>query len=41
MEILDGNFGSRPLDEVFSYEEGWGLPSEADQHAVLQEMGLS
>lgn len=41
MEILDGNFGSRPLDEVFSYEEGWGLPSEADQHAVLRAMGLS
>jgi glutamate synthase (ferredoxin) len=38
MEILDGNFGSRPLHEVFAYEQGWGLPSEADGEAVLREM---
>jgi len=39
MEVLDGNFGSRPLHEVFGYQEGWGLPSEADGARVLKEMG--
>lgn len=34
MEILDGQFGSRPLDKVFGYQDGWGLPSEEDTHAL-------
>jgi hypothetical protein len=38
MEILDGNFGSRPLTEVFGYREGWELPSAADTDALLREM---
>ena len=37
--VVLGSFGSRPLAEVFGYEEGWGLPSEVDQRALLQEMG--
>ena len=36
MEILDGGFGSRPLREVFGYEVGWELPSEADTEKVLR-----
>jgi glutamate synthase domain-containing protein 2 len=39
MEILDGNFGSRPLSEVFGYEPGWELPAEADRREVLRMMG--
>ncbi len=38
MEVLDGHYGSRPLLEVFGYEDGWELPSEADATAVLQAM---
>ena len=34
MEILDGKFGSRPLYQVFGYEPGWELPSEADQEEI-------
>ena len=40
MEILDGNFGSRPLLDVFHYEDGWELPGEANAEAVLREMRL-
>ncbi len=39
MEILDGSYGSRPLREVFHYEPGWELPSEADASAVRLAMG--
>lgn len=38
MEILDGNFGSRPLLDVFGYQDGWELPSEDDRAAVLALM---
>lgn len=38
MEILDGNFGSRPLHDVFGYQSGWELPSEGDTTAVLKYM---
>ena len=38
MEILDGNFGSRPLYEVFGYRPGWELPRESDARALLTEM---
>lgn len=34
MEILDGQFGSRTLREVFGYEPGWELPSSEDVAAV-------
>ncbi len=39
MEILDGNFGSRPLSEVFDYQPGWELSSEADLAEVERLMG--
>jgi glutamate synthase domain-containing protein 2 len=39
MEILDGQFGSRPLEEVFGYQPGWGLPSQGDADALRLEMG--
>jgi len=38
MEILDGNFGSLPLSEVFGYQPGWELCSEADQAEVTRLM---
>ena len=41
MEILDGSFGSRPVNEVFGYRDDWGLPSEADRRTLLQEMGVA
>jgi len=40
MEILDGNFGSRPLSEVFDYQPGWELCSEADLAEVERLMGV-
>ena len=40
MEILDGNFGSRPLREVFKYEPGWGVPSAQQQAEALAAMGF-
>jgi len=36
MEVLDGSFGSRPLYEVFGYEQGWELPAQADADGVLR-----
>ncbi len=38
MEILDGSFGGRPLRDVFGYEPGWELPSEADRRAISKIM---
>lgn len=38
MEILDGQFGSRTLRDVFGYRAGWEFPSEADVAAVLPLM---
>jgi glutamate synthase domain-containing protein 2 len=38
MEILDGNFGSRPLSEVFGYQPGWELCSRADLAEVERLM---
>jgi len=39
MEILDGEFGSRPLREVFAYEPGWEIPRDEDAAAVRLAMG--
>jgi glutamate synthase (ferredoxin) len=39
IEVLDGNFGSRPLHEVFGYRSGWELPSASDIEAVRAAMG--
>ncbi|HEX9885526.1 MAG TPA: FMN-binding glutamate synthase family protein [Longimicrobiales bacterium] len=38
MEILDGNFGSRALWEVFQYQPGWELPRESDRREVARIM---
>lgn len=38
MEILDGQFGSRPLREVFGYGGGWELPSDAQTQALREAM---
>ena len=33
LDILDGEFGTRPARDVFRYQQGWGLPK-------LRERGL-
>ncbi len=38
VEILNGRFGSSTLAELFEYADGYGLPSEADQAAIEQQM---
>jgi glutamate synthase domain-containing protein 2 len=38
MEILDGQFKSRPLRDVFGYQAGWELPSETDAAEVVRVM---
>ncbi len=40
MEILDGNFGSRPISDVFGYQDGWGLPSPTDDATVRKLMEM-
>lgn len=40
MEILDEQFRSRALSEVFGYTPGWEIPSGPDIDAVKREMGL-
>jgi glutamate synthase domain-containing protein 2 len=39
MEILDGEFGSRPLREVFGYERGWETPTHENALALRAIMG--
>jgi glutamate synthase domain-containing protein 2 len=34
VELFDGATDSRPAPEVFGYQPGWGLPSQADRDAV-------
>lgn len=41
MEIMDGQFGGRPVREVFGYQPGWELPSEEQQAALLAYMRTS
>ena len=38
VEILDGRTASTPLHEVYEYEPGWGMPSEADQDHIVRLM---
>lgn len=40
MEILNDQFGSRPLVDVFGYQPGWEIPGEDDTQALLQHMGV-
>jgi hypothetical protein len=37
-EVLDEEFGSRSVRQVFCYERRWGLPSEADRREIVQIM---
>ena len=37
-EVLDDRFASHSAREVFGYEPGWGMPSEADRAAIRQIM---
>jgi glutamate synthase domain-containing protein 2 len=38
VEVLTGRTASAPLDEVYGYEPGWGLPSEADRKQIIAIM---
>ncbi|WP_229069037.1 FMN-binding glutamate synthase family protein [Actinoplanes sp. DH11] len=38
VEILDGRTAATPLDQVYDYRPGWGLPSKADQSAIAALM---
>jgi len=38
IEILDDHFGSKGLDDIFGYQEGWGLPDPADRAAIEELM---
>ena len=37
-EILDGRHGGIGAHELFGYEPGWGMPSEADQAEIQKIM---
>ena len=38
VEILDGRTASTPLPEVYDYDPTWGMPSQADQEAIVRLM---
>jgi glutamate synthase domain-containing protein 2 len=38
VEVLTGRTASTPLDEVYGYERGWGLPSVADREEIARIM---
>ncbi|MFC7532010.1 FMN-binding glutamate synthase family protein [Actinoplanes sp. GCM10030250] len=38
VEILDGRTAATALDKVYDYQPGWGLPSPADQDAIIALM---
>jgi glutamate synthase domain-containing protein 2 len=40
IEILDGRTAATPLDEVYGYRPGWGLPSAADRDEIIRLMTL-
>ena len=39
IELLDGDLGSAPAEELFDYEPEWGLPGPADVEAITALMG--
>jgi len=41
LEILDGQFGAKPVSEVFHYKEGWALPSQIAAKEIEKIMGSS
>jgi glutamate synthase domain-containing protein 2 len=40
IEILDGQFGSRSVYDLFGYDVGWALPSESDRLEIERIMGM-
>ena len=38
VEVLTGRTASKPLDEVYGYEPGWGRPSAADRAEIARIM---
>jgi glutamate synthase domain-containing protein 2 len=38
VEVLTGRTASSPLDEVYGYGPGWGLPSAADRAEIIRLM---
>ena len=38
VEVLTGRTASTPLADVYDYRPGWGLPSAADQAAIIEIM---
>ncbi|MFY9256391.1 MAG: FMN-binding glutamate synthase family protein [Fuerstiella sp.] len=38
LEIMDGHFGARTVTDLFGYENGYGLPSEADRQQIVELM---
>jgi glutamate synthase domain-containing protein 2 len=38
LEFVDDRFGTRTAAEVFAYEPGWGVPSEADRAEIRRLM---
>jgi hypothetical protein len=38
VEILDGRTAATPLQRVYGYQPGWGLPSAADREEIVRLM---
>ena len=38
MEIVDNRYGSRRVQDVFGYEDGWSVPGEADRERIREIM---
>jgi glutamate synthase domain-containing protein 2 len=38
VEVLDGRTASTPLTDVYGYQPGWGLPSDADRSEIVRIM---
>jgi glutamate synthase (ferredoxin) len=41
LEILDGQFGSKPVRELFHYNQGWALPSKTDAEEIARIMSAN
>jgi len=41
LELLESHYGSQPIDEVFDYRPGWGLPPERDRAELEVLMGAT
>ncbi len=39
LELLESRYASAPMDQVFEYQPGWGLPPEADRSELVRLMG--